>query len=135
MSAETINAALELHDSTLSAVERADKTLLLHLDPAYVHKSPGVPGKDAGEGWLCVVQIILRDAVDSVSIDSAECISDGALVCNGQRLDNLIPIPFSFAGKTHLSLVLTEGGKTLEIGANGVDVSLTNAGRFLEPFE
>jgi hypothetical protein len=47
---DTVNAAIELHDSQVVAVESATGTIIVWL-AAYVHRSDGRPGFDPGSGW------------------------------------------------------------------------------------
>src|SRR5437016_4648859 len=48
--ASPVNECLELHDSTLSHVTFRDGSAVVSLSSAYVHRSPGRPGRDAGSG-------------------------------------------------------------------------------------
>jgi hypothetical protein len=53
------NAAVEIHDSTLESIETHSEVLVAMLS-AYVHRSSGRPGIDAGTGWSQTVRLRFR---------------------------------------------------------------------------
>ena len=93
----TLNREIELHDSTLSKVETNQTNVTLSFDRAYVHCSEGTPGIDIGTGWSQKIDLILRQvATVKVPDDLPNDISDGYIIINGNKLDNMIPLPFKF---------------------------------------
>ena len=57
-----MNEAIELHDSDLAAVKVAGDAVILCFHPAYIHRSAGKPGIDAGTGWTQDATITISGA-------------------------------------------------------------------------
>ena len=113
----TLNREIELHDSTLSDVEINQTNATLTFDRAYVHCSEGTPGLDSGTGWSQQINLILRQvATAKIPDDLPNDISDGYIIVNGNKLVNMIPLPFKVSGKIELMLI-TQYGKELKIDA------------------
>ena len=71
------NAAIELHDSSVTAIRMEGSDVVIDLD-AYVHVSEGAPGIDAGTGWTQRVRMTVCDGVVRQKFDGETlCISTG----------------------------------------------------------
>jgi hypothetical protein len=97
---------VELHDSTVAEIEKRDGTMIVHLRPAYLHRSRGRPGYDAGDVFVQEARLFF----DSASINEGipklpREIMDGSLVVGEQRHGNLIPVPLEIARSTKFHLV------------------------------
>lgn len=58
-----MNNEIEFHDSTIREISsNVDGSILIHFDPAYVHKSLGEPSIDPGTGWLQRVHCVISSA-------------------------------------------------------------------------
>ena len=128
-----MNAALELHDSEVAEVKVGRDTLRIVFDPAYVHRSSGRPGIDAGDGFLQPAQLIFSEA--SWSGLPAECrgtVSDGSLLVDEKSL-GLVPCPLQVSGEIAARIEFTSG-KVLTVEAKGLACELLGPGRWLEAY-
>jgi hypothetical protein len=124
---------IELHDSEIKSIEMQGAVLVLWMD-AYVHRSTGVPGQDAGMGWIHLA---------ALRFNSGRCparppelpaeISDGILHLGARRLENVFPAPLDFSGSVRLDLELLNAGTVL-IEGDGLTVTLMDEGRYIEGF-
>ena len=128
-----MNAALEFHDSKVQSAEGANGTFRLLFSAAYVHRSLGRPGVDAGAGYVQPAELVFSAA--SWSEQSATCIggiSDGSVSINGEKL-SLIPIPFFATGLVSAELVFVSGA-VLTVSSSSVACSVTGEPRFVENY-
>ncbi|MCU1299076.1 MAG: hypothetical protein JWO91_3354 [Acidobacteriaceae bacterium] len=79
-----LNSAIELHDSTLASFQQTDQHIVIVFSPAYIHKSVGNPGVDAGSGW--VQEAIIRVEAGSIEAIPLELPCD--LLHGELRIDN-----------------------------------------------
>ncbi|HMV59277.1 MAG TPA: hypothetical protein PKD38_18945 [Nitrospira sp.] len=128
-----MNAALEFHDSEASLVAGADGKFRVLFSAAYIHRSLGRPGVDAGAGYIQPAELVFSVASWTEPTDS--CVgnlSDGCLFINGKKL-SLIPLPFSASGQVSAELVFTSGA-TLSVSASSVVCTCTGEPRFVENY-
>jgi hypothetical protein len=57
-----MNACFEFHDSVLASIKEEGARCILEFRPAYVHRSEGSPGVDAGDGFWQDLQIVIGGA-------------------------------------------------------------------------
>ncbi len=101
--------AVEIHDSRLVGVSRVGRDLVLHLAPAYVHRSEGRPGVDPGTGWLVDLDLmVLEVVVESLPSNYPVNLADGDFRAGERRWDNLIPLPLDVAGAVSLDAIAAE---------------------------
>jgi len=127
------NVALELHDSTLESVEH-EGALLIARFSAYIHRSSGAPGVDAGTGWSQSVHFRVGRARVRGSLGSLPMeLLGGRLVVSGRVFDNLVPMPLIDSGPVSVQL---QGRNSLElvIEGEGVEANLVGPAKYLEPF-
>lgn len=129
-----MNEALELHDSNASRFLRESGTLRISLEPAYVHRSPGRPGVDAGEGYAQAAELIFSEARVEIEGACEGYLSEGSVSCDGSVLENLLPLPLNYIGAVVGTLVFVSGG-VLRVSASGVSCMGKGAARFLEKYE
>ena len=110
--------AIELHDSVLqdAKITRGDVTLMLD---AYVHRSAGTPGVDAGSGWRQRATIVLRGFRGNVP--SGMSIAAGRVLAAGRLYDNVVPAPLAAQGAVSVEL---EGTRGEEASLSGASISL-----------
>jgi hypothetical protein len=128
-----MNAALEFHDSEVSAIRPKDGGLSISFSAAYVQRSEGAPGVDAGSGYVQALEILLRRA--NWSGELRPCLgrlSDGHLCSGGQRLP-LVPLPYESAGSISVELVF-QNGEMLTATAEGAVIRFVGDPRFVESF-
>lgn len=129
-----INREIELHDSTLKEVNLNQTDAILYFDRAYVHHSEGIPGFDSGTGWSQKINLILKKvAAVNIPDDLPNDISDGHIIVNGEKLDNMIPLPFKASGKIQLFLI-TQYGNELKINAEYAYCEEVDEPIFIENF-
>lgn len=130
-----VNSIIELHDSTVAEIVRSDDTVIVHFVPAYLHKSAGRPGRDAGSGWVQEARLIFADASVSGSVPDPPCdILDGEFIISDERHDNEIPVPVEIADSAQLHLIF---GENQEVTVKGRSVRLELIGepKYVEQFE
>lgn len=129
-----MNRGIEIHDSTLVAIEPVGRDVALLLAPAYMHCSEGRPGVDPGSGWLQDTTLFIREAVVESSPSRLPCtLSDGAFSIGESSWENGIPLPLEATGSVSLSAV-TEDGDSLAIHGLGAEAVLHGEPRYLEHF-
>jgi hypothetical protein len=127
------NVALELHDSTLESVEHEGHVLIARFS-AYVHRSSGAPGVDAGTGWSQSVHFRIGGARVKGSLGSLPMeLLGGRLVVSGQVFDNLVRMPLIDSGLVSVQL---QGSNSLElvIDGEGIEANLVGPAKYLESF-
>jgi len=127
-----MNHALEFHDSHVESMVESGKTLRIILT-AYVHRSDGRPGVDAGAGYTQPVELVFAPvAAGSLSLQHSGALCDGTLIANGQSM-SLVPLPYSAAGHISLSLSFTSGA-TFSATATSVSCAATGEAQFVEHY-
>jgi hypothetical protein len=126
-------AALEFHDSTFGEATQEDDGVVVHLAPAYVHRSSGRPGIDPGTGWSQSVTIRVKGAVLSPESRFAPArLSEGSLEVGACRYENVVPLPLSLReGQARLSL-LPVGGPEFVLRGSAVEVLPQGEATFIE---
>ena len=106
-----MKAALELYDSRVSEIAFSGSVAIVHFSHAYIHRSAGTPGQDAGTGWSQEAQLVLSEARHlGTSPGMPNTIADGYLEVGGIRHE-LIPLPFRRKGRAVLVLVFADGSQ------------------------
>ncbi len=123
---------MEWHDSTLSAVDSENGTLVVRLRPAYVHQWKASRGKWIGEGFVQDLDATVPNGkvVGSLS-NTGIRISDGELWVSGQTCNELLPLPYRVNEMVELKLVLVSG-EELAVRGTGLSLSVVGAPRFVE---
>lgn len=119
-----MNTSVELHDSRVTDVVREGSGLRVVHRPAYVHRSEGRPGTDAGWGFLQVVQFRFQEAMHSAM---GECLGDVAnctIAVGGAEYLNLVPMPLHSTGSVKACIELASWG-ILTVSADGFSCSAT----------
>lgn len=128
-----MNAAVEFHDSEVAVVEAIEGAMYVRFSAAYVHRSKGEPGRDAGAGYVQAVALRLGQAVWSGELQA--CVGtlwSGELSVREENL-GLVPLPYSAEGHVRLRLVFANGAE-LVVEAASVSLSQTGEARFVENF-
>ena len=129
-----MNTTIEIHDSKVTNITQHDGTVIVHFLPAYLHKSEGRPGLDAGTGWVQEAQLIFSEA--SVRGDSPEwpCnLRGGEIIVDGHRHENSIPVPLEVTEPTELRLIC-DPAHTITVTGRGVRLELIGEPRLVEAF-
>lgn len=128
------NSAIELHDSVLAYVNQGGGRIEIGLGPAYIHKSVGVPGIDAGTGWVQNATIVLNGASVEGQIPDIPCdLSDGTLVIGEATSRNELPVPLDQRGQIALTLEPMRGGRLVFRGEQ-IAITLLGEPKYVEPF-
>lgn len=117
-----IKRGLELHDSTIDAIETEDGDLLLRCT-VYVHESAD-PGKAAGAGWFQDAVIRVKDGVsEREDLDFPCLLEGGSLVLDGEKFGDILPYPLEQEGETALLLSPVDSSEFVVRGA-GIEIEL-----------
>lgn len=130
-----MNSAIELHDSKIEAMRILGGDLHLVFCSAYVHRSAGRPGIDAGSGHVEPAEMVFAGA--SFSKSGGTCIgvvSDGSLSVENDKFENVIPLPLGLSGRVSAAIAFSSGS-VLAVTATGVCYRTTGPARFLEAYE
>jgi len=99
------NRAIEIHDSILAHVSFSQDEAQLHFESVYIHQSEGVPGRDAGSGWVHKAILRIHDAsVKGVFSEFPVDLSGRQIQIGQNLLDNVIPLPLHHEGVFELHL-------------------------------
>ena len=127
------NVALELHDSTLESIEQEGSVLVARFS-AYIHRSSGAPGVDAGTGWSQSVHFrVGRARINgSPGLLPMELLG-GRLMVSGRVFDNLVPMPLIDSGPVSVEL---QGSDRVPfvIDGEGIEANVVGPAKYLEPF-
>lgn len=119
------NRWLELHDSQVESILVEGRNLALIFSAAYIHKSPGRPGRDAGTGWTQRIRLEFKKAsLDGKPEKLPDRIDEGELDLGGKG-DGGISLPFLWDKPVRLSLIFQSGN---EIQIYGDRLSVTELG-------
>ncbi len=128
-----MNSAIEIHDSWLTSIDKRDDVLRLRLE-AYIHKSEGTPGVDAGTGWTQDVTLVFGNGIVEGSITEWPAdLYDGTLTIDGEVSDNIIPIPLDRRGTIQLTLK-PKFDDPIVVRGSDVRLLLQGVPRYVEEF-
>ena len=130
-----MNSAIELHDSECLAVEAGREGTGSVLLDAYVHRSEGRPGCEAGEGGIQRVRMIFENMkVDGLIGDLPAYIYEGSLTTGDAVLDNMIERPGSFPGEASFKVMLSEDARILTVSGTKMTLVVETEFRYVERF-
>ena len=126
--------AIEIYDSTLGSVMESGGHIIISLNPAYIHRSTGMPGVDPGGGWAQDVVLRLENGTIDGSVPEMPCdLWEGNLQVGNQKIENIIPLPLDYRGIVKLILV-TQDESRLVVQGSGISATLTGEPKFIEEF-
>ena len=128
-----MNTAIELHDSDLSAITPDGTSLVLSFAPAYLHRSAGRPGYDAGSGWTQAATLTFSGASVSFVPELPSTVYDGWLSVGGVRHDNLVSVGAAFEAPCELGLVVG-GSEPVVVRGVGLTIHLQGEPTYIEEF-
>lgn len=133
MPSPNLNSGIELHDSVLASLKSEEGKIEIAFQPAYIHKSEGIPGVDPGTGWtqdivLAVESGIAEGQVTELPYD----VSDGELHVAGQ-LQNVLPLPLDYRGNIELRLLL-KSSEQLVIRGSRITSESVGTAKYIEYF-
>jgi len=128
------NAAIEIHDSTLTSIESNGDDVIVVLS-VYVHRSVGRPGIDQGTGYSQPIQLrFLRGrATGNMPAIPMELL-DGRLVLSGETFENTIPMPLDHVGPSRIELESWNDARIL-IEGDRVTCEFVGPPAYVERFE
>ena len=130
------NRAIEIHDSILARVSISQGEAELHFSSVYIHQSEGVPGLDAGSGWVQKAILRIYDAeVKGAFSEFPVDLSGGQVQIGEDRLDNEIPIPLRHKGAFELRLeAMWQAPEVVSFKGSGADLELIGEPEYVEEF-
>ena len=127
------NRWLELHGSKVESILIEGRNLVLIFSAAYIHKSPGRPGRDAGTGWTQRIRLEFKKAsLDGKPDKLPDRIDDGELDLGG-KADGGIALPFLWGKSVRLSLIF-ESGNEIQIYGDRLAVMEMGEAGYVENF-
>ena len=129
-----MKSALELSDAHISFIDLWEGNATIFFSHAYIHKSKGRPGRDAGEVFSQGAELVLYDVTVYGSLPSLpNTISAGILEVGGIKHESL-PLPFRRKTPAVLSLEFVDG-TALAIAGRKPRLELIGRPIFLEAFD
>jgi len=131
-----LNAAIELHDSTVESVVQVGQVIRIALRPAYVHRSAGNPGIDPGSGY--VQDFVLEFGTARIEAGFGPLpadVFDGEFLAGNQQFNNVISLPCDIAAPVSLTLFLSPDNRRASV--SGLSVKAVPAGEavYVEDFQ
>jgi hypothetical protein len=129
------NRSIEIHDSILASVSFSQAEAQLHFSSVYIHQSEGVPGLDAGSGWVQEAILRIHDArVDGVFSEFPVDLTDGQIHMGESILKNQIPVPLRHKGPFELRLQAKWQEATVSFTGSGAELELLGEPEYVEEF-
>ena len=129
-----MNQCIELHDSTVSAITETSDSVTVCLRPAYLHRSTGSPGWDAGTVWEQDFDLTFANATVTKSFtDLPQVVDTGWLDIGATCYEDCLPLPLvrneevKFAASGML-------GEWLQIQSKGIRISTAREAKYVEEF-
>src|SRR6266702_4867415 len=126
---------IEIHDSVIASVSFSQGKAELTFASAYIHQSGGIPGQDAGSGWI--QKAILRIPDVEVKGTFSEFPADllgGRIRMGEQHLRNEIPIPLLYKGAFELCLEQKWQPGEVCFTGSGAELELLGQPEYVEEF-
>lgn len=131
---DSVNIAIELHDSIVAGIAKHSGEVVVHFLPAYLHKSEGRPGIDPGTGWVQEARLIFADALTGGAFPGLPCtVMEGELAVGAERYENEVPVPLVVIARTELRLVF-DAMHTVTVTGRAVRLELLGEPRYVEEF-
>jgi hypothetical protein len=128
------NRIIELHNSTVSTITIEDRSAIVNFSAAYIHKSEGNAGVDAGTGWIQAARLVIKESsMKGQFISGPDTILDGVLWVGDVEHSNFIPIPFDTLDAVRLHLEFASGNHVTLTG-KGATLELFGDPKFIEEF-
>ena len=128
------NRSIEIHDARLAQLSVVSGTAELRFSALYIHESQGVPGVDAGIGWFqpAILRIYVANVAGTFASFPVD-LTDGHMIFDGKRIDNVIALPLHFPGKFELSLVpMWNSDQIFSVTGIGADLELVGVAGDIE---
>ena len=132
---DTVNISIELHDSIVAGIMKRTGEVVVHFLPAYLHKSEGRPGIDAGTGWVQEARLNFADGLIGGTFPDLPCVvMEGELVVGVERFNNQVPAPLAVTAHTELHLVF-DSTHTLTVTGRAVRLEFLGEPSYVEEFK
>lgn len=132
--ANQLNSAIELHDSVLGSIKSIEGSLLIELLPAYIHRSFGEPGVDAGQGFTQdFVLEVENGRCESIPGELPADIIDGDLQVESSNFRNTIKLPCEVVGALRLTIILADN-RIISISGNALTATEAGVAVYVEEF-
>jgi hypothetical protein len=116
--------SIELHDSTISSIQKRGDTVIINLRPAYIHRDE--------KGWVQNADVVLGNAnFEQNQIKFPLDIMDGSLKTNEGVFNNHLLLPLNSNGPAALKLELSSG-EMLEVIGKSIAVNLLGEPKYVE---
>jgi hypothetical protein len=129
------NRIIEIHDSVNTSVSFSQGRADLTFSSAYIHQSEGIPGQDAGSGWIQRAILRIHDAeVKGAFSEFPADLSDGRILMGEQQFENEIPIPPLYKGAFELCLERKWQPGEVCFTGSGAELELLGQPEYVEEF-
>ena len=130
-----MTSCIELHDSTLYAAGVEESGFIIELRPAYVHRSEGEAGQDAGSVFLQNFRIVVGDPVASSRAYLLPArLGDGQIGVGDKLFTNTLPTALQESGRVRIQLFVAGSDAPLDVAGSSISIQALGEPRFLEVF-
>lgn len=130
-----MNRSIEIHDSVLAEVSFLENEAQLHFSPVYIHQSEGIPGVDAGTGWVQEATLHIFDAcVEGSFSEFPVDLTNGQTQIGQTFFDNEIPVPLKHKGSFGLRLDAMWKREFMTLNGSGAELELLGEPEYVEEF-
>jgi hypothetical protein len=127
-------SAIEIYDSTLTSLVQEGQRVIVDLQPAYIHRSTGMPGVDPGGGWAQDVILVVEKGTIEGDVTELPCdLWEGSLQVGNETIANIIPLPLDYRGVVELTLV-TQTENRVIIRGSAISATPIGESKFIEEF-
>jgi hypothetical protein len=130
-----MNSSIEIHDTEIAEIRCFDTGVTIRFAHAYVHRSEGRPGVDAGTGWSQEAELFVSEAILIGKVPPLPCLLTGGTLEIGSRShENMIPLPLDSQESVTITLSFGCLDFEIEVKGNGGRVPLIGSASKTEDF-
>ena len=132
---ESLGTSIELHDSVIGSIALAEGAAYVAFRPAYIHRSAGEPGVDAGSGFIQELMLEFPSArIDGDIGDLPAAIFSGEFHVESRMFPNTISLPCKIEGAVSLVLFLSPDNRKIAISGCGVKARVDGEAVYIDEF-
>jgi hypothetical protein len=130
-----MNSCIEIHDTEVAEIRCFEAGVVVRFVNAYVHRSEGRPGVDAGTGWSQEAELFLAEATIIGKVPPLPCLLVvGTLVVGSHSHEDLIPLPLDSQEQSTITLCFGYLDFGIEVQGRSSRLQLVGEARYVDDF-
>jgi hypothetical protein len=126
---------IDLHDSHVADIRCSGRGITIRFAHAYMHRSDGRPGVDAGTGWSQEAELHISGATLIGKVPPLPCLLiGGTLAVGGYSHENMIPLPLHSEEPSMITLWFGYDDFGIEAKGRSSRLQLIGEARYVEDF-